>query len=389
MNELKKITNSINIDDYEILTDGGWSDIVTLHETIPYDKWILQTDSFCLNCADNHIIFDENMCEKFVCNLVIGEKIQTENGLETVISLLNTHKKEVMYDFELNDYNHRYYSEGILSHNTTLAGILCQDANELRINCSKERGIDIVREDIFDHVKNYNVLGKKGIKVVWLEEFDNATPDMRKALRGFIEDYSEHVRFVATVNNISKLQRTEEDLALLSRFNLINFDPIDKEESEYLKKYQLMYLKSISKLVKLDISDEILEKLISKTFPNFRSTVQLLQEIHISGDIETYEKMKEGQNKEVYSFIMDGQVNLTEIYYFVCDNYPKEKTEDLLLLLSRQFFKFLMDEHPDKVLKLGQQLIVLSKEHNSQYIHTTDPEIHLINYILKIKKLFI
>lgn len=277
------------------------------------------------------------------------------------------------------------------SGKSTLASILTQDTNCLKINCSKKegRGIDVVSNEIDDHIRNYSVLGKRGIKTVWLEEFDNATPDMRKALRAFIEEKSDIVRFVATVNNISKLQRTEEDKALLSRFSLINFDPVDNEEVEFLKKYQLLYLKSISKKIELEISDEVLNKLISKTFPNLRSTVQLLQEISISGDIDTYNKMRDGINEDVYSFIMDGNVNLTEVYFFVCDNYPKEKTEDLIIMLSRQFFKYLIDNYPEKVLKIGQQLIALSKEHNSQYVHTTDPEIHLINYVLKLKELFV
>lgn len=389
MNELKKITKTIIVNDYEILTDGGWSDCIALHETIPYEKWVLKTENFSLDCADNHIIFDEFFNEIFVCDLSIGSKIQTKNGLETVIFLENTEDEEIMYDLEVGDENHRYYSNGILSHNTTLAGILTQDTNVLKLNCSKERGIDVVREEMDDFCRNYSIIGKRGIKVVWLEEFDAATPDMRKALRAFIEEQSDYVRFIATVNNISKLQRTEEDLALLSRFNIINFDPMNKDENEYLKKQQLNYLKSISKVVAFPLSDEIFEKLINKTFPNFRKTVQLFQEIFITGDIETYETMIEGQNEDVYTFIMDGKVDLNEIYYFVCDNYPKDKTEELLLLLSRPFFKYLMDEHQDKVVSVGQQLIQLSKEYNSQYTQTTDPEIHLINYVIKLKQLFV
>ena len=112
---------------------------------------------------------------------------------------------------------------------------------------------------------------------------------------------------------------------------------MNKDENEYLKKQQLNYLKSISKVVAFTLSDEIFEKLINKTFPNFRKTVQLFQEIFITGDIETYETMIEGQNEDVYSFIMDGKVDLNTIYYFVCDNYPKDKTEELILLFFQRY----------------------------------------------------
>lgn len=271
---------------------------------------------------------------------------------------------------------------------STLAGILTQDTNALVINCSKDRGIDVLREEIDSHCKNYSVFGNKGIKVVWLEEFDNATTDMRKALRGFIEEMSETVRFVATVNNLAKLQRSEEDKALLSRFNIVDFDPKTTEEKEYLKEYQLKYLKAITKMLKFDISDDILVKLINNTFPNFRSTVQLLQEIHISGDIETYENMKESENESVYKFIMDGDHDVTKVFYYVTDFYPKDKTEELLDILSKRFFRYLLENHQKKIVEVAESLIDLSKEYNTEYSQTANPEIHLMNYIIKLKKLF-
>ena len=271
-----------------------------------------------------------------------------------------------------------------------LAEILTQDTNCLKINCSlkEQRGIDVVSEEVFNHIKNYSLLGKKGIKTVFLEEFDNSTPDMRKALRGFIEDYSDVVRFIACVNNINKLRRTEEDRALLSRFNLINFDPSTKEETEYLKKNQLQYLKSISKAIQFDLSDELLMKILNKNFPNFRATVQLLQEVWVVGDLETYESNRQGESVELYSFIMNGKVDLSEIYYYVTENYPKDKTEELLKILSRPFFKFILDNYPDKISEKGKEIVELSKIHNAEYLSTSDPEMHLMNYIIKLKQLF-
>ena len=51
-----------------------------------------------------------------------GMKIATESGYETLVNVQDEHSEENMYDFELsNDENHRYYTNGILSHNTLLA----------------------------------------------------------------------------------------------------------------------------------------------------------------------------------------------------------------------------------------------------------------------------
>jgi len=274
--------------------------------------------------------------------------------------------------------------------------IISEDFDTLRINCSSKdgRGIDI-SEVIEEHCKNYSMPFKKkgrkkgdinGIKLVWLEEFDSSTPDMRKALRAFIEDNS-HVRFVATVNNIQKISRSDEDKALISRFNVVDFDPQTQDEIAYLKKMQLGYLKAICKVVKFEVEDDVLMSLISRTFPNFRSTVQLLQQVTISGDFETYLKQKDTINLDVYSFIMNGENKINENYFYVGDNFPKEKTEDLLNTLSRPFFKYLIENYQDIILKNGFKILDLTKEFNSEYTITLDPEMHLVTFISKLKEL--
>lgn len=119
---MKKFIESYKIDDYEVLTDDGYKDINFIHKTIPYQMWILRTKNFFLECADNHIVFDENYNEIYVKNLYVGCLIVTINGLEVVESLTETVDIIVnMYDLELpDDTNHRFYSNGILSHNSTI-----------------------------------------------------------------------------------------------------------------------------------------------------------------------------------------------------------------------------------------------------------------------------
>lgn len=120
----KKFIESYYIDEYEVWTDTGWADIVSSNKTIPYDVWNISTNTHSLSCADNHIVFDENMEEVFVANLTTGQRIQTDKGLENVISTDNLGFKDFMYDLQLaDDSNHRYYTNGILSHNTTLMTI--------------------------------------------------------------------------------------------------------------------------------------------------------------------------------------------------------------------------------------------------------------------------
>ena len=200
----KKFTQSLKIDDYEILTDDGYVDVEYLHETIEYDVYELKTKSgLSLKCADNHIIFLDDMSESFVKNLESGDRIFTEFGLDIVISVSNLGYKEKMYDFQLpEDSNKRYYTNGILSHNTQLAKVLAKymfDSED-----------SIVRIDMSEYMEKFAVsrligappgyighdeggqltekIRRKPYSVVLLDEIEKAHPDVFNILLQVLDD---------------------------------------------------------------------------------------------------------------------------------------------------------------------------------------------------------
>lgn len=115
----RKYTDVITLDGFEIKTDTGFKPVSKVMQTVQYEKWILCTESLELECADTHIVFREDMSEVFVKDLKIGDKIVSKYGLETVVNVYNTNILENMYDLEVADDNHRFYSNDILSHNST------------------------------------------------------------------------------------------------------------------------------------------------------------------------------------------------------------------------------------------------------------------------------
>lgn len=119
----RKFTDQIHIDHWEIITDSGWQPCSVISQTIPYQVYHLILDNGLeLECADDHIVFDENMNQVFVKDLIINQsQIQTELGLSTVVKVSTTGYEETMYDVSVEHSDHRYYSNGILSHNTTTA----------------------------------------------------------------------------------------------------------------------------------------------------------------------------------------------------------------------------------------------------------------------------
>lgn len=115
----RKYTDTILLTGWEIETDTGFKPVSKVMQTVQYEKWILCTESLELECADTHIVFREDMSEVFVKDLKIGDKIVSKYGLETVVNVYNTNILENMYDLEVADDNHRFYSNDILSHNST------------------------------------------------------------------------------------------------------------------------------------------------------------------------------------------------------------------------------------------------------------------------------
>lgn len=120
---MAEIIETRPISDYEILTDSGWQELGAAYKTVPYQLWKIKTKDFCLDCADEHIVFEKDLTEIFVKNLKKGDEIMTEKGPQRITSINKTSKIENMYDVAVNDKNHRFYSNGILSHNSTLLTI--------------------------------------------------------------------------------------------------------------------------------------------------------------------------------------------------------------------------------------------------------------------------
>lgn len=218
----KKFTKSWNVSDYEILTDDGYVGLEYLHQTIEYDVYELKTKSGkTLKCADNHIVFKinenskvavyspDNLKEVFVKDLQKGDRIliQESNDNETwfdhVESVTNLGYKDVMYDFQLEEgSNKRYYTNGILSHNTQLAKVLSEQLFE---------GTDsLIRIDMSEYMEKFAVsrligappgyvghdeggqlteaVRRKPYSVVLLDEIEKAHPDVFNLLLQLLDE---------------------------------------------------------------------------------------------------------------------------------------------------------------------------------------------------------
>jgi hypothetical protein len=119
-----KILNSLKLKDYQILTDTGYKPLSHLHITKPYQTWQVKTQSGkSLTGADRHILFDENMNQIWISQLKVGSQVQTVDGIEKIDEINVFSPKVQMFDASVDDDNHRYWTNGFLSHNTVTASI--------------------------------------------------------------------------------------------------------------------------------------------------------------------------------------------------------------------------------------------------------------------------
>lgn len=122
IDDMKKFTHVI---DQDFKSDFG--QVTKAFRTIPYELWELKTTSKTLYAADKHRVIRANGECAWLEDLSPGDAIKTDVGIEIVTACrslnIRTHMYCVQVDTEdPNDpNNHLLYTDGVLSHNTTVA----------------------------------------------------------------------------------------------------------------------------------------------------------------------------------------------------------------------------------------------------------------------------
>ena len=115
-----KIISTVLLTDTTVESDTGYENAYAVHKTKPYQVYVLELENgMKLECADRHIVYTAGMNETFIKNLRPNDLVMTEVGYSRVKSITAMPYKFCMYDIEVNSPKHRYYTNGILSHNTT------------------------------------------------------------------------------------------------------------------------------------------------------------------------------------------------------------------------------------------------------------------------------
>jgi len=134
----------------------------------------------------------------------------------------------------------------------------------MHLNASDERGIEIIRNQIFQFVKTKNMF-EKGLKIVILDEVDYMTKNAQQALKNLLQSCSSEVRFCLICNYICKIEES-----LKNEFICIRFNELPKHE-------MVQFIQHIVEQEQIPISVENTKMIQEMFHSDIRSMINFLQ----------------------------------------------------------------------------------------------------------------
>lgn len=166
---------------------------------------------------------------------------------------------------------------------TSLAHVLINEleTDALFVNLSLDRNIDTLRGKIQGFVSTEGFSDKP--KIVVLDEADGTSEMFQKALRGFMEQFTQSARFIITANYKEKLLP-----AVLNRTQVYDFDEIFNKNKAELIKLTAQRIVNVLKYENISYSKEDLLLIVKNYYPSTRSMLISIQEnIVQEGDKKT------------------------------------------------------------------------------------------------------
>ncbi len=300
--------------------------------------------------------------------LLLWEKWRPKN-LEDLV-LLPRIRKHFENGVTGNYIFYGHYGTGKTSLARILIGKYSKDKPFLELNSSLFTSIDVLRNEIEDFCKFTPMMSvDSDIKYIFLDEFERVSSQFQDAFKAFIEKYNKNVRFIITTNHINKISD-----GIKSRIPQINFDCQSIEEEKYLK--QEFYKRITSTILPQEdsiIPKEDLVSIITKKFPDFRSTIVEIQNYIQTGGSQSDSINVSGQTKmKLYELVMSSDKNYEDVYHFLMSCFGPEKIDVLIQLLGKPFIDWYISQKNSNIDKLFDCNYVIS-DYGNKLSESTDP----------------
>tara|TARA_B100001093_G_scaffold513358_1_gene585109 strand:- start:207 stop:1130 length:924 start_codon:yes stop_codon:yes gene_type:complete len=134
----------------------------------------------------------------------------------------------------------------------------------IHLNASDERGIEIIRNNLYNFV-NSDCLFNKGTKFIILDEVDYMTRTAQLALKCLIQEYNNNIKYCLICNYISKIELSLQNEFIQIRFNELGINNIYN------------YLKNILDIENKQLSNNKLHDIIKYYDYDLRSMINYIQ----------------------------------------------------------------------------------------------------------------
>ena len=255
---------------------------------------------------------------------------------------------------------------------TTLAKVLCnelhiEDFDVLEINASRENNVDTVRDKITNFVQ---MIPFGPFKVVLLDEADYLTPNAQAILRGVMETYSNHSRFILTCNYPNRIIP-----ALHSRCQGFHVDKTD--QTEFTARVATILIEE-----NVDFDIDTLDTYVKVTYPDLRKCINMVQQNVNEGKLMTPTAGDSGAGDykiDMVELFKKGKIK--EARTLLCGRARPEEMEEIYTWMYNNLDLFgTTEEQKDQALLIIKQGLV-------DHTLIADPEINLAATLVKLARL--
>jgi len=251
---------------------------------------------------------------------------------------------------------------------TTLAKILLNEIeipefDVLEVNASRETGIDFIREKIVPFI---SMIPFGPFKVVLLDEADRLSQQAQDSLKGIIEEYSNHARFILTCNSPNRILPP-----LHSRLQQMHFASID--QTEFTARVATIL---VEENIEFDL--DTLDTYVKSVFPDLRKCINLVQQNSVDGALINPKNEDSGVSDyrlEMVELFKKGKI--TEARKLVCGRARPEEIDDI--------FRWLYDNAD--LFKDPDKAILIIKQGAVDHGLIIDPEINLAATLIRLSHL--
>lgn len=255
---------------------------------------------------------------------------------------------------------------------TTLAKILInelgiEEYDVLEINASRTNSVDDVRDKITNFVQ---MIPFGPFKVVLLDEADYLTPNAQAILRGVMETYSNHSRFILTCNYPNRIIP-----ALHSRCQGFHVDKTD--QTEFTARVATILIEE-----NVDFDIDTLDTYVKVTYPDLRKCINMVQQNVNEGKLMTPTAGDSGAGDykiDMVELFKKGKIK--EARTLLCGRARPEEMEEIYTWMYNNLDLFgSTEEQKDQALLIIKQGLV-------DHTLIADPEINLAATLVKLARL--